>query len=92
MIETQHPYPGQGDSPLTGPKRDAFIGRQVVGSLGTPDELVSVKVHHLGRDNYRVNVVVGKDINSSRIADSFFLTTDELGNIVGSSPKIVRMY
>src|SRR3954447_12144933 len=92
MIATQHPDPGQGDGPITGTERNAFIGRQVVRSLGTPDDLFKVKVFPLGNDHYRVNVVVGKDVTSSRIADSFFLTADELGNIVGSSPKIVRIY
>ena len=41
---------------------------------------------------YRVNVLVGKDAGSARIASSFFLTADGEGNILASSPKIVRLY
>jgi hypothetical protein len=39
-----------------------------------------------------VNVLVGKDFASTRIANSFFLTADGKGNIVTSSPKIARLY
>jgi len=92
MIATQHPDPSQGDSPITGSERNAFIGRQVVRSLGSPADPFKVRVFPLGSDNYRVNIVVGKDVTSSRITDSFFLTADEMGNIVRSSPKIVRIY
>ena len=46
----------------------------------------------LGADHYRVNVLVGKGSTSARVADSFFLTADEEGNIVASSPEIVRHY
>ena len=69
-----------------------LIGRQVVHSLGSPDDMLKVKVHPLGTDRYRVNVLVGKNIASARIADSFFLTADGIRNIVDSSPKIVRLY
>ena len=39
-----------------------------------------------------MNVFVGKDATSGRIANSFFLTTDEEGKILASSPEIVRLY
>jgi len=69
-----------------------FIRKQVVGSLGTPDDLLSVQVRPVGSERYRVNVVVGKDVSSPRIANSFFLTADAEGNILTSSPKIVMLY
>jgi hypothetical protein len=69
-----------------------LIGEQVVHSLGTPDDLLKVQVRQVGSDRYRVNVFVGKDVTSGRIADSFFLTADDEGNILTSSPKIVRVY
>ena len=69
-----------------------FIRRQVVGSLGTPSDLRSVQVRPVGSDRYRVNIVAGKDLGSSRIANSFFLTADAAGNILASSPKIARLY
>jgi len=69
-----------------------FIAEQVVQSLGSPTDLRNVQVRPLGGDRYRVNVVVGKDFNSARIVDSFFLTADDEGKILTSSPEIARMY
>jgi len=70
----------------------ARIGRQVMRTLGTPTNLFKVKVHPVGGDRYRVNVLVGPDYASARITDSFFLTADAKGNITSSSPEIVRHY
>jgi len=69
-----------------------LISEQVVHSLGTPDDLLKVQVRPVGSDRFRVNVFVGKDVVSGRIADSFFLTADDEGNILTSSPEIVRVY
>jgi hypothetical protein len=69
-----------------------LIGEQVVHSLGSPGDLFKVEVRPVGRDRYRANVFVGKDVNSARIANSFFLTADDEGNIVTSSPEIIRLY
>lgn len=69
-----------------------LISEQVVHSLGRPDDLLKVQVRPVGSDRYRVNIFVGKDIVSGRIADSFFLTADGEGNILASSPEIVRAY
>jgi hypothetical protein len=70
----------------------ALIRAQVVRMLGTPEDMRKVLVHPVGQASYRVNVVVGKDAATARIADSFFLTADEEGNILTSSPKIARLY
>jgi len=71
---------------------NAIIGKNLIQSLGSPADMLTVKVNPVGRETYRVNVMVGKDICSSRVADSFFLTADEEGNIVTCSPQIVRLY
>jgi hypothetical protein len=39
-----------------------------------------------------VNVFVGKSATSARIAESFFLTADDEGKILVSSPEITRLY
>ncbi len=70
----------------------ALIRSQMVSSLGTPPDLIRMQVNPVGGHRYRVNVFVGKDAMSGRIANSFFLTTDPEGKIVESSPKIVRVY
>jgi hypothetical protein len=72
--------------------RNDLIGRQVVRSLGSPVDLFQVQVRPVGNDHYRVNVLVGKGVTSARVSDSFFLTADDEGNIVTSSPEIVRHY
>ena len=69
-----------------------LIGEQVVHTLGTPKDLLKVQVRPVGSDRYRVNVFVGKDITSGRIANSYFLTADGEGHILTSSPAIVRKY
>ncbi|QDV35579.1 hypothetical protein [Tautonia plasticadhaerens] len=71
---------------------DGLIGELVVHSLGKPDDLLRVQVRRVGSDRYRVNVFVGKDFLTGRIADSFFVTADGEGNILDSSPEIARVY
>ena len=80
------------DGPNPREAQKALIRSQVVRALGTPGDLLKVQVHPVGQDSFRVNVFVGKSASSARIADSFFLTADEDGNIVTSSPTIVRLY
>jgi hypothetical protein len=71
---------------------NALIGRHVVRCLGSPADLLKVQVRPLGNERYRVNVLVGKEVTSARIAHSFFLTADAEGNVVTSSPEIARLY
>lgn len=85
----------QGDEEAAGRTRDTvydFIKKQVVRSLGTPGDLLSVQVRPVGGENYRVNVVVGESVGAARIPNSFFLTTDTDGNILSSLPKIMKIY
>lgn len=69
-----------------------IIGEQVMHQLGQPGQLHSVQVRKLWDDHFRVNVLVGADAATIQIADCFFLVTDAQGNIVESSPKIVKRY
>ena len=92
MATAQQADPGTTDGPNPRESQKALIRGQVVRSLGTPSDMLKVQVHPVGNANFRVNVVVGKNVASARIADSFFLTADGQGNIVTSSPKIVRLY
>ena len=92
MITTQQNNRGEEDGPIPRDTLNALIGRNVVHSLGSPGDLFKMQVRPIGGDRYRVNVFVGRDVTSARIADSFFLTADGEGNIVNSSPEIVRVY
>src|SRR4051812_14759937 len=69
-----------------------LISEQVVHRLGSPEDLLDVRVFRLWADHYRVNVLVGKDVTTCKVADSFFLVTDDDGLIVSSSPAIARLY
>jgi hypothetical protein len=76
----------------TGNTLNHFIAEQVIQSLGSPTDLFKVQVRPIGSERYRVNVVVGKDFTTARIVDSFFLTADDEGKILASSPEIARLY
>src|SRR5437764_123912 len=71
---------------------NAAIGRHVMNALGQPGDLHRVHVRQLWEDRYRVNILVGTDASSVKIAHSYFLVTDGSGNIVASEPKIKKEY
>ena len=70
----------------------ALIGKTVLHTLGQPGNLIRVQVRTLWGDYFRVNVLVGPDAASVKIAHSFFLLADAEGNILSSTPKIVKKY
>ena len=43
-------------------------------------------------DSYRVNVFIGPDVASFKVAHGYFLTADGDGKILLSSPAITRVY
>jgi hypothetical protein len=72
--------------------RNDMIARQVIRALGSPKNLLKVKVHPVGSDRYRVNILTGADFATGRIANSYFLTADVHGKILSSTPQIVKQY
>jgi hypothetical protein len=70
----------------------ALIGEWVLRTLGKPHGLRGVQVRHLWEDHYRVNVLVGQDAASARVAHSYFLVADQEGDISASTPEITRQY
>jgi hypothetical protein len=84
--------------PPTDPSRhepaghDVTIGQQVMDSLGSPTNLRAVQVRRLWENRYRVNVFLGGDYASATVAHSYFLLTDSDGNILESTPQIIRKY
>ena len=68
------------------------IGNRVIHTMGRPGDLYLVQVRHLWGDNYRVNVLVGAEAASAKVAHSYFLVVDLDGNIVESTPMITRRY
>jgi hypothetical protein len=73
--------------PLSG-----LIGGKVLGLLGEPGGLHRVQVRPLWEGHYRVNVLVGPDAASTKVAHSYFLVADGDGNILGSTPRITKQY
>jgi hypothetical protein len=71
---------------------NAVIGKHVLHTLGQPGDVHVVQVRHLWGDHYRVNVLVGVDVVSAKVAHSYFLEADDDGNIVTCVPKITRRY
>ncbi len=70
----------------------AAIGRRVLQALGQPGDLLHVQVRPLWEGHYRANVFLGTGTASSRVAHSFFLVADGEGNILASTPEILKQY
>jgi hypothetical protein len=73
-------------------RRRAAIRGQVIRTLGTPGGLHDVQVRRLWDDNYRVNILIGEDAASVRVAHSYFLVADGEGQILACTPEITRRY
>lgn len=71
---------------------DNLVGEQVMHTLGTPGNFLTVQVSMLWKNRYRVNVYVGPDVASARVAHSYFLVVDGEGTILASTPKIASVY
>ncbi|MBV9122676.1 MAG: hypothetical protein JO112_04915 [Planctomycetes bacterium] len=69
-----------------------LLEEQVLHALGRPGDLQRVQVWPLWENHYRVNILVGVDPVSMRVAHSFFLLGDGEGNILASTPEITRQY
>jgi len=74
------------------PERSAAIGKYVLHTLGQPKDLQRVQVHALWPDHYRVNVLVGADAASARVAHSYFLVADGAGQVLTTMPVLTRQY
>jgi hypothetical protein len=72
--------------------RNTLIGDQVIQALGRPPGLQQVQVRALWEGHYRVNVLVGGDITSVKIANSYFVQADGKGTILGADPRITKRY
>ena len=73
-------------------KLNTLIGDQVIRTLGRAPGLQQVQVRSLWEGHYRVNVLVGGDITSLKIANSYFVQADGNGTIVESNPRITKLY
>ena len=69
-----------------------MVRDNVLCKLGRPDALHRVQVKCVWGNNYRVNVFVGPDAVSSKVAHSYFLKADGDGKILTYDPAITRVY
>jgi hypothetical protein len=51
-----------------------------------------VQVQRLWEEHYRVNVLVGADAASARVAHSYFLVIDGAGRVSACTPELTRQY
>ncbi len=71
---------------------NAVIREQVMHVLGEPGDLLAVAVRQLWHKFYRVNIFVGPEVASARVANSYFVEIDCDGKIAATTPKITRQY
>jgi hypothetical protein len=71
---------------------EAAVGESVMHGLGRPAGLHHVQARRVFAGNYRVNVFVGEDVASAKVAHSFFVAADADGKVVESTPAINRVY
>jgi len=71
---------------------EAVILDAVLTELGRPTEQYRVQVKRVWGNNYRVNVLMGPDSVSLRMAHSYFLTADANGKILTSTPTLKKVY
>ena len=77
------------EAPADGGKRpESVIRSQVLRGLGRPGARLRVVVRPLWENHYRVNVYTGTDGPSALIAHSYFVTTDDAGNVLDAIPKL----
>jgi hypothetical protein len=74
----------------SGEQQENLIRGHVLRALGEPGGLGRVQVRSLWDNYYRVNVIVGDDPGCARIVRSYFLQTDAAGNVLESTPRIIR--
>jgi hypothetical protein len=71
---------------------NSLIAEQVLHTLGQPADLLKVQVRWLWENCYRVNVFLGSDAASAKVAHSYFVEADSDGKIGVSTPKIKNQY
>jgi hypothetical protein len=72
-------------------ERMASIREHVLRELGSPDDLLRLQIRWLWGHNFRVNVLVGNDVASARVAHSYFVAAADDGSLL-ATPRITRQY
>lgn len=72
--------------------REAAVRAAVLAGLGRPPGLYELAVRWLWDGHCRVNVHVGPDVLTTRIAHSYLLEVADDGRILSASPPLHRGY
>jgi hypothetical protein len=70
----------------------AALGRSIMTTLGRPTDFYRITVVRLWENHYRVNVLTGLNPSALAIAHSYFVSADDQGNVVNSTPPLARRY
>jgi hypothetical protein len=92
MTTPTMPPHGEPEAQPSGRKREDVIRAGVLAALGRPAQLYRVAVVPLWDNNFRVNVVTGDESSGVLIPNSYFVTADDVGKILGSEPPLRKQY
>jgi hypothetical protein len=92
MAPPTMPPHGEPEAQPSGRRREDAIRAGVLAALGRPAQLYRVAVVPLWNNNFRVNVVTGDESSGVLISNSYFVTADDAGTILGAEPPIRKMY
>jgi hypothetical protein len=73
-------------------RREHQIRRNVLGSLGSPSNLLKVAVLPLWGNKFRVNVWTGDPAVGNVIPHSYFVTADASGTVLQAEPPIQKLH
>ena len=80
-----------GDLPVPEAESSA-IKEQIIAALGKPTDLLKVVARPLWERCFRVNVFVGENAATAKIANSYFVEVDSDDRLIKSIPKITKQY
>lgn len=92
MVTKQQPKRAATDENTDPDKVPYLIEQWILAFLGQPEDLHKVQVRRLWSGHYRVNVLVGPNAASVRVAHSYFLEANDDGDIVSSTPCVTKQY
>lgn len=87
------PVPVTSASSLADISAHSLIKGAILTQMGVPPGMTTFKAHHTWKNHYRVDIYATKHSHSAviqdqRIVESFFVTTNEIHEIVDCDPKI----
>jgi hypothetical protein len=85
--ETAHEPVSRGNEAM-----DALVARHVLLALGRPPDMLRIQVRCLWSAFYRVNVFVGGNNASAKIANSYFVRASPDGQVLDAQPPLAKQY